>query len=83
MEFIERISKTRLGLHGLQIVVYSDKLSSRTIDAGSIDFESVGKRCLEAVDGKFIKEKYNLAEGLDFGNKLHQERIEWMKSLIE
>lgn len=83
VEFIERISKTRLGLHGLQIVVYSDKLSSRTIDAGSIDFESVGKRCLEAVDGKCIKEKYNLAEGLDFGNKLHQERIEWMKSLIE
>lgn len=79
VEFIERVAKSSLGLQGLQIVVYSDKLSSRNIDSGSIDFETIGKQCLEAVNGKFIKEKYNIQEGIEFGNKLHQERVEWMK----
>ena len=81
VEFIERVTKSCIGLHGLQIVVYSDKLSSRNVDSGSIDFEAIGKQCLEAVDGKFIKNKYNINEGIEFGNKLHQERIEWMKEI--
>lgn len=80
VEFIERVAKSSLGLHGLQLVVYSDKLSSRNIDSGSIDFEAIGKKCLESVNGEFIKEKYNIKEGIEFGNKLHQERIEWMKN---
>ena len=80
VEFIERVAKSSIGLHGLQVVVYSDKLSSRNVDSGSIDFETVGKECLEAVNGEFIKNKYNLHEGIEFGNKLHQERIEWMKN---
>ena len=79
VEFIERVAKSSIGLHGLQIVVYSDKLSSRNVDSGSIDFETIGKKCLEIVNGNFIKEKYNLEEGIEFGNKLHQERIEWIK----
>ena len=81
VELIERVAKSSLGLHGLQIVVYSDKLSSRNVDSGSIDFETIGKACLEAVNGEFIKEKYNIKEGIEFGNKLHQERIEWMKKI--
>ena len=80
IEFIERVAKSSIGLHGLQIVVYSDKLSSRNIDSGSIDFESIGKKCLEEINGKYIKNKYNLDEGIEFGNKLHQERIEWIKN---
>lgn len=80
VEFIERVAKSSLGLQGLQIVVYSDKLSSRNIDSGSIDFETIGKQCLEAVNGNLIKKKYNIQEGIEFGNKLHQERIEWMKN---
>ncbi len=79
VDFIERVAKSSIGLHGLQVVVYSDKLSSRNVDSGSIDFETIGKQCLEQINGKFIKEKYNIAEGIEFGNKLHQERIEWIK----
>ena len=79
VEFIERVAKSSLGLHGLQIVVYSDKLSSRNVDSGSVDFETIGKECLEAVNGEFIKNKYNIKEGIEFGYRLHQERIEWMK----
>lgn len=81
VEFIERVAKSSIGLHGLQIVVNSDKLSSRNIDEGSIDFETVGKKCLEEIDGKFIKNKYHISEGVEFGNKLHQERIEWIKQI--
>ena len=79
VEFIERVAKSSLGLHGLQIVVYADKLSSRNVDSGSIDFETIGRECLEAANGEFVKNKYNIKEGIEFGNKLHQERIEWMK----
>lgn len=78
VEFIERVSKSAIGLHGLQIVVYADKLSSRNVDSGSIDFETIGKECLETINGKYIKDKYNISEGIEFGNKLHQERIKWM-----
>ncbi len=78
VEFIERVEKSAIGLHGLQIVVYSDKLSSRNIDSGSIDFESIGKMCLKEVNGEFIKNKYNIKQGIDFGNKLRQERIKWI-----
>lgn len=79
VEFIERVAKSSLGLHGLQIVVYSDKLSSRNVDSGSLDFEDIGKKCLQTVNGDVIKRKYKIKEGIEFGNKLHQERIEWMK----
>ena len=82
VEFIERVAKSSIGLHGLQIVVNADKLSSRNIDEGSIDFETIGKKCLEEIDGKLIKHKYNISEGKDFGSKLHQERIEWMRKFI-
>lgn len=82
VEFIERIAKSPLGLHGLQVVVYSDKLSSRNIDSKSIDFESIGKECLKAINGQYIKDKYNIKEDIEFGNKLHQERIEWIKNKL-
>ena len=82
VEFIERVAKSPIGLHGLQIVVYADKMSSRNTDSGSIDFETIGKKCLKEVDGKLIKNKYHIKESIAFGNKLHQERIEWMKKHI-
>lgn len=79
VDFIERVSKTHLGLKGLQIVVNSDKLSSRNVDSGSINFEEIGIACLNEVNGTYIKEKYNISEGIQFGNKLREERINWIK----
>lgn len=79
VEFIERVAKSSIGLDGLQIVVYSDKLSSRNIDSGSIDFETVGKECLNTINGKYVKQKYDIEDGIAFRDKLHQERIEWIK----
>lgn len=79
VDFIERVSKTHLRLKGLQIVVNSDKLSSRNVDSGSINFEKIGEACINEVNGDYIKEKYKMNEGIQFGNKLREERIAWIK----
>lgn len=79
VDFIERVSKTHLGLKGLQIVVNSDKLSSRNVDSGSINFEKIGTRCFNEINGAYIKEKYKMSESIQLGNKLREERIKWIK----
>lgn len=79
VDFIERVSKTHLGLKGLQIVVNSDKLSSRNVDSGSINFEEIGTRCLKEINGEYIKAKYHISEGVQLRNKLREERINWIK----
>ena len=83
VEFIERIDKTLLGLHGLQIVVNCDKSRNDEIEKEKYDFETIGKRCLEEVTAKKLIEKYNLKEGKNLGERLHQERVEWMKALTK
>lgn len=82
VEFIERVSKSVLGLEGLQIVVYCDRnrfgdLSEK--EKKQCTFLEIGNRLLSEVDGEYIKEKYNIENGIEFGNKLHEERIKWMK----
>ena len=77
--FIERVSKSILGLNGLQIVVNSDQSSRGELNNNTVNFESIGIKCLKEVDGEYIKNKYNLKKGIQFGNKLHEERIIWMK----
>ena len=77
--FIERVSKSLLGLDGLQIVVNSDQASRGEKNNNTVNFETIGIKCLKEVDGEYIKNKYNLKKGIQFGNKLHEERINWMK----
>ena len=80
VEFIERVSKSILGLDGLQIIVMADKTSGgRENNIDDISFEKIGKRCLKEINGEYIEKKYNLKPGLQFGNKLHEERIKWIK----
>ena len=82
VEFIERVDKTLLGLDGLQIVVISDKTSGgRQTEKEYIDFEALGKKCLNEINGEYIKNKYRLEPGIEFGNKLHEERVKWMQLL--
>lgn len=78
VSFIERVEKSSLGLHGLQVVVIADKCSSRSTDACNISFEKIGEECISKVNGKFLKEK-GIKEGKDFKDKLHNERVQWMK----
>ena len=84
VEFIERVDKSLLGLEGLQIIVISDKTSGgREENIEDINFETVGKQCLTEINGEYIKKKYNLEPGIQFGNKLHEERVKWMQNYIK
>ena len=80
VEFIERVDKSLLGLDGLQIVVISDKTSGgRSTHVNDINFEKIGKMCLDEINGNYIQNKFGLKPGIQFGNKLHEESIKWMK----
>ena len=81
VDFIERVSKTKLGLDGLQLIVNADKLTGGRTPQGNFNFVDIGKKCLEEVNGDFIKQKYNIKEGIEFYKILRQERIEWIKQL--
>ena len=84
VEFIERVNKTLLGLDGLQIIVVSDKTSGgRKNNPEDINFEKIGNECFEAINGKFIQEKYSLEKGAKVGRRLHEERVNWMKNCQE
>lgn len=84
VDFIERVSKSALGLEGLQIVVYSDKnrLGNFTEEEKEKrNFLDIANKVLFTIDGNYIKNKYNIRPGIEFGNKLHEERIEYIKLL--
>ena len=84
VEFIERVDKSLLGLEGLQIIVICDKTSGgRPSSKDDISFQYIGKKCLNEINGEFVRSKYNLEPGIEFGNKLHEERIIWMKNHFE
>ena len=76
VEFVERIDESILGLDGLQIIVNAD-------NKDAVDFKKIGKQCLEEIDGQYLKQKYGIIEGIEFGNRLHQERVKWMKKELE
>lgn len=79
--FIERVAKSNLGLVGLQKVVYSDKArnDSANIENEEYNFEKIGTKMLKEIDGKYIQEKYKIEPSKEFGEKLHNERINWLK----
>lgn len=83
VEFIERVDKSLLRLDGLQIVVISDKTSGgRENNKADINFEKIGRKCLSEINGEYIENKYKLKPGIEFGNKLHEERVKWMKDNV-
>ncbi len=84
VSFIERVSKSMLGLEGLQIVVYCDrnrfgKLSKE--EKEQCTFLDIGNRVLNKINGNYIKQKYTIENGIEFGNKLHEERVKYIKQI--
>ncbi|MBE5819257.1 MAG: HD domain-containing protein [Clostridiales bacterium] len=78
VSFLERVSKSLLGIEGLQIVVYCDRNRIGTIDSEEekqCTFVNIGKKLLTEIDGKYIKENYNIKEGIELGKKIHEERV--------
>ena len=81
VSFIERVSKSNIGLEGLQLVVYADRarIGESDIKDLNYDFQTIGKKMLKNIDGKYIEQKYKIKPGKEFGQVLHQERINWLK----
>lgn len=85
VKFIERIDKSILGLNGLQIVVIADRTGRGTYketrkEKEDSEFEEIAKKCLKEINAQYVMKKYNLEEGKLLGERLHQERIEWIKN---
>lgn len=83
VSFIERVSKSSLRLEGLQIVVYCDRnrfggLSDE--EKKQCTFLDVGNKLLSEINGDYIKQKYNIENGIEFGKKLHEERVKYIKN---
>lgn len=72
VKFIERVDRSILGLDGLQLVVKADNKSA-------IDFDKFGRRCMNEINGEYIKKKYTIEDGIQFGQKLHEERVRWVR----
>ena len=84
VDFIEKVSKSVLGLEGLQIVVYCDRNRFGSLsneEKEKCTFLELGNRLLSEIDGDYIKKKYNVESGVEFGNILHQERVKFIKTL--
>lgn len=108
VKFIERVSKTTIGLEGLQIIVNADKISRKkivleknnivnnakqyiniinkeqneiAIKKQKMDFYQIGKKCLQEINGKNILKKYKINPGIEFAERLYEERVKWMKNL--
>lgn len=78
LEFIERVDKSPLGLEGMKIVVMCDKCRNGKYPE-DICFSEIGKKCIEEINGNYIIKKYQLKEGIQIKQKLHEERINWLK----
>lgn len=75
VQFLEKVSKSYLGLDGLQLVVNADKGTRGEAN----DFATIGKKLLEEIDGEYILNKYGKLDGLQVKQKLYEERIRWMR----
>lgn len=80
VSFIEKVAKSKLGLHGLQIVVTADKCRTGKEVLQVEEFEKLGQKCINEINGEYIKRKYQIQEGIRFKEKLHEERVKWMRS---
>lgn len=84
VSFIERVSKSVLGIDGLQIVVYCDRNRNGVLteeEKKECSFLEISYKVLNEINGEYIKNKYNIKNGIEFGQKLHEERVRYIKSL--
>lgn len=74
VEFLERIDKSILGLEGLQIIIDANNIQNKK-------FSNLKEPILEKINGEYIKEKYNIKEGIKIREKLREERVKEIKKL--
>lgn len=80
VDFIEKINKSVLGIDGIEIVAQCDTTNRQKNN--DISFAPIAKELIQRVNGKYIKQKYQNLSGLEFKNKLREERIKWLKKYL-
>ena len=78
VDFINRVSKSNLGLDGMKIVVMADRYRNGNFP-NDINFDIIGKKMISQINGKYIKEKYGIVNTKEVGELIRKEQIEWMK----
>lgn len=78
VELLEKLSKSVLGLEGMEIVVECDKTSSRP-DNGFYRFTTLGKRMIEEVNGSMVNLENK--QGKEIEETIKKARINWLKNL--
>lgn len=80
VDFITRVNKSLLGLDGLKIVVICDRWRNEDMPT-DVNFDEIGKECISKINGRYIKEKYEIKNREQIGEILRKERIEWIKKV--
>lgn len=83
VEYIEKISKSMIGLSGMEIVVLCDKSGTRNEQGNEVEFKKIGEKMLKEIDGRYLEEKYNIKPDKNFAQKLHEERIKWLINYLK
>ena len=81
VDLIERVYRTKLGIKGLEIVVEADRNCRGNIKE-KIEFANLGEEIMTEINGDLIKEKFKIEEGQKLKQKLHEQRIELIKTKI-
>ena len=82
VDFIERVSKSKLGLDGMKIVVMCDRCRNGEFP-NDIIFDKIGSELIKNIDGNYIEQKYNIKNTKQVGELIRQERINWLKKNIK
>ena len=82
VDFIERVSKSKLGLDGMKIVVLCDRWREKEMPE-DIVFDKIAKECIKQINGDYIKEKYNIKNTNQVGELIRKELIEGIKKNIK
>jgi len=69
VSFLEKAARSRLGLNGLEIIAHAD--------GNDVRFVEIGEKMLREVNGRTL----NLQEGKETAEKIHEERVRWMKGV--
>ena len=83
VSFIERVNKSVLGLDGLQIVVYCDRNRTGELtkkEKEECTFLGLGTELISKINGEYIKQKYGIEDGIELGEKMHKERVQYIKN---
>ena len=80
VSFIETISKTKIGLDGMEIIVESDR-NCRGDRNDKVEFAKIGKKLIKEVNGDIVKLQFGVDDGIKLKEKIHEQRVIKLKEL--